>query len=47
MHQSTVRQHTEVVVDLVLDKITIEEIKETIPIEAEADTKAIKTMGTL
>lgn len=47
MHQSTVRKHTEVVVDLELDTITIEDIKETIPIEAEADTKAIKTMGNL
>ena len=47
MHQSTVHKHTEVVMDLEVDIIAIEDIKETIPIEAEADTKAIKTMGSL
>ena len=47
MHQSTVHKHTEVVMDLEVDIIAIEDIKETIPIEAEADTKAIKTIGSL
>ena len=47
MHQSTVHKHMEVVMDLEVAIIAIEDIKETIPIEAEADTKAIKTMGSL
>ena len=47
MHQFTVHKHTEVVMDLEVDMIAIEDIKETTPIEAEADTKAIKTMGSL
>ena len=47
MHQSTVHKHMEVVMDLEVAIIAIEDIKETIPIETEVDTKAIKTMGSL
>ena len=47
MHQSTVHKHMEVVMDLEVTIIAIEDIKETIPIETEVDTKAIKTMGSL
>ena len=47
MHQSTVHKHTEVVMDIGGDIIAIEDIKETTPIEAEAGSKAIKTMESL
>ena len=45
MHQFTVHKHTEVVMDIEVDIIAIEDIKETTPIEAEADSKTTKTMG--
>ena len=44
MHQFTVHKHTEVVMDIEVNIIAIEDIKETTPIEAEADSKTIKTM---
>ena len=47
MHQFTAHKSMEITMDTEADIITIEDIKETTPIEAEADTKAIKTMGSL
>ena len=47
MHQSTVHKHMEVVMDLEVAIVATEDIMETIPIETEVDTKAIKTMGSL
>ena len=47
MFQSTVHKHMEVVMDLEVATVATEDIKETIPIETEVDTKAIKTMGSL
>ena len=47
MHQSTVHKHMEVVMDLEVAIVATEDIKETIPIETEVDTKATKTTGNL
>ena len=44
MYQFTVHKHMEVVMDTEVDIIAIEDIKETTPIEAEADSKTTKTM---
>ena len=44
MYQFTVHKHMEVVMDIEVDIIAIEDIKETTPIEAEADSKTTKTM---
>ena len=47
MFQSTVHKHMEVVMDLEVATVATEDIKETIPIETEVDTKATKTTGSL
>ena len=47
MHQSTAHKHMEVVMDLEVAIVATEDIKETIPIETEVDTKATKTTGSL
>ena len=44
MYQFKVHRYMEVMMDTEADIITIEDIKETTPIEAEVDSKAIKTM---
>ena len=45
MYQFTVHKHIKVVMDIEVDIIAIEDIKETTPIEAEVDSKTTKTMG--
>ena len=44
MHQFTVHRSMEITTDTEADIITIEDIKETTPTEAEADSKTTKTM---
>ena len=47
MHQSTVHKHMEVVMDPEVATTATEDIKETITINTEVDTKATKTTGNL
>ena len=44
MYQFTVHKHMEATMDTEVDTIAIEDIKETTPIKAEADSKTTKTM---
>ena len=46
MYQFAVHKHMEVVMDTEVDIIAIEDIKETTPIKAEADSKTTETMET-
>ena len=45
MHQSTVHKHMEVVMDLEVAIVATEDIKGTIPIETEVDTKATGSLS--